>query len=160
MGVMGGRTQGIGTWGHRSMGASKHGAWGHWDMEARGQRGTGTELFGDKMTQRHGDMGGTKGMGQGAQRHQDTEGQDTWTWVYGDTGTWGHRGRWAWEHRDVRAWGHGGTGDRETFLHRGEEKWGMTMDTGTRGPESGAERQQAAARAEDRESQKEGQEKQ
>lgn len=64
-----------GTWGHRSMetwgygdmGTQERGdieTRGHWDMETRGHRGTGTELFGDKMTQRHGDMG-RMGMGQG-----------------------------------------------------------------------------------------------
>lgn len=74
-----------------------------------------------------------------------------------DIGTWGHRGRWAWEHRDIRAWGQGaqGTERHEDAGHRGVEKWDVrTRDMGTWGPESSAEQQQAAARAENGESQK------
>lgn len=50
------------------------------------------------------------------------------------------------------AQGHGGMG---TQGHRGVEKCDMTTrDMGTCGPESSAEQQQVAARAEDKESQK------
>lgn len=62
-------------------------------------------------------------------------------------GTGRHKGRWAWEYGDIGTQGHRGQRDMRTW---GQGTWGH----GERGPESSAERQQAAARAEDGERQK------